>query len=386
MTALTALFGVSALAVDLGYWRYEQRVQQTAADAAAVAGVIQESYVSGITGVTSAARSASATNGFTHDGVKTTVTVNQPPASGNYTSNSSAVEVIVTKTQPGFLSGIFGRTTATVTARAVAIPSSANAQCIYALDPVGPSVTLNGATITMPGCGIMSNGSLLFHQGSVDAGFIGYATPPGNNTVNQTAFPHAQPKQAVAVADPCPTVPGCAYLTAHPPTSGNCASQTTFNGPTINMQPGRYCNQVLFNSATSITFASGVYDFENGMTLNGGGSPTLTGSGVTFYIKGGNWILNGSPVVNLSAPTSGNYQGALIYQPVANTTQFHLNSGPSSGGGIYAGMLYFPGTEMIIDGKYCQWSLAVANDFLFNSGGTSTQQNSVIFSRAALAE
>jgi len=387
--ASVGLFGLSALAIDVSYWRYEQRVQQSAADSAAMAGAIQEFYTpgsSGLTSVTAAARSASAANGFTHDGVKTFVTVNVPPQSGSYTSSSQAVEVIVRKAQPAFFGGIFGRASQNVTARAVAMPSNANAECIYALDTVGPSITINGAVLSMKSCGIISNGKLLFNQGSVDAAFIGVGTALSNDTVNGTAFPHAQPMQAVPAVDPCPTVPACAYLTANPPTSGSCATQTTFNGPTIVLSPARYCNQVLLNNPTTVTFNQGVYDFENGMTLNGGGTPTFNGSNVTFYIKGNNWILNGSPTVNLSAPTSGNTAGVLIYQPVANTTQFHINSGSSPGTGVYNGMLYFPGTTMIIDGKYVQWSLAVAKDILFNQGGITSQSTATIFARAALGE
>jgi hypothetical protein len=359
-------------------------VQQTAADSAAIAGAIQEAYAS--SGVTSAARAASAANGFTHDGVSTNVTVNVPPATGNYTLNASAVEVIVEKTQPSFFSQFFGRSSQNVSARAVAIPSNANAACIIALDTVGPSITFNGATISMPTCGIMSNGKLLWHQGSVDAAYIGVGTALANDTINSTAFPHAQPMEAVPVEDPCPTLPGCAYLKANPPTTGTCMSQTTFNGPVIALAAGRYCNQVLLNNPTAVTFNAGVYDFENGMTLNGGGTPTFTGTNVTFYIKGGNWILNGSPSVNLSAPTSGNTAGILIFQPSANTTQFHINSGSSPGTGNYNGVLYFPSTEMIIDGKYVNWGLTIADDILFNQGGSYGQSSATIFARAALAE
>ena len=379
---LIGLLGLGSLAVDLGYWRYEQRVQQTAADAAAMAGAITQNYSPST--VTASARSAAAQNGFTHDGVTTFVTVNVPPLSGNYTSTAGAVEVIVRMQHPAFFGGIFGVGSQWVTARAVAIPSSANSTCIYALDPVGPSVTLNVATVTMPHCGIMSNGALLFHQGSVDGAFIGYATPTANNTINGTAFPDAQPQQAVAAADPCPSLPGCAYLTAHPPTTGTCASTTTFGSGNITLSPGRYCSTVIFNNSTSVTFSPGVYDFDQGLISNN--ALAFSGNGVTFYINGNNWIFNGSPTINLVAPTSGNTAGVLMYQPVANTTQFHINSGSSPGTGVYAGTLYFPGTEMIIDGKYSSWTLAIADDILFNGGGTTSQAPGTGLSHVVLAE
>jgi len=382
--ALGGVLGVASLAIDLGFWRYQQRVEQTAADAAAIAAVIEEGYSPVLSDVTSAARTASSANGFTDSTANTTVTVNKPPLTGNYTADGTAVEVVVNKQQPAFFGGIFGISSQHITARAVAIASSANTDCIYALDTVGPSLTLNGATITMPHCGIISNGSLLFHQGSVDAAFIGYATPAANNTVNSTAFPHAQPKPSVAVADPCGSIPGCAYLTANPPTSGSCNGLTTFGSGTVILAPGRYCNTLIFNNSSKVVFNPGVYDLENGLISNN--ALEFDGTGVTFYIKGGNWIFNGSPAINFSAPTSGNTQGVLMFQPSNNTTQFHVNSGSSPGTGAYGGLLYFPGTTMIIDGKYSSWTVAVAKDIVFNQGGTTTQSNSGTFARAALAE
>ena len=60
---LTLLMGFAGLAVDMGVLRYQRRLQQSAADAAAIAGANNLSFpASG--GVVAGAQDASARNGF----------------------------------------------------------------------------------------------------------------------------------------------------------------------------------------------------------------------------------------------------------------------------------------------------------------------------------
>jgi hypothetical protein len=359
--SIMGLMCVAALAIDVGNWRYQQRLEQTAADSAALAGATELSYSTSLSSITSSAQTDAASNGFTNGSSGTTVTVNNPPQAGAYAGNTSAVEVIVSKPQPMHFS-LFGGTT-NVSARSVAMLTSANRNCIYALDSSSSAITLDGGTIDAPKCGIISNGGLLFNgSGTVDAASIGYAG--SSATLNNTSFPGAQPKRAIAAADPCPTVSGCSYLTATPPTSGACMSQTTFNSTsTITISPGKYCQQVLTEGGGAVVFSPGVYDFQAGFTNNN--APSMSGTGVTFYVQGGAFIVGSKTNVNLSAPTSGSTAGVLVYQPASNTSQFTLNG---SSGGNWGGMIYLPGTTLIVDGGSITSSLLiVANDLLFNS-------------------
>ncbi len=361
--SMLIIIGFASLAVDVGSWRYQQRLQQTAADSAALAGAVQLSYSTSSSAIATAARADAASNGFTNGVSNVTVTVNQPPLSGAYAGISSAVEVIVAVKEPVHFAALFRQSSDTVSARAVALLSSANRNCIYALDSSSSAITLNGGTVTMPQCGMVTNGSFLFNgQGTVNAASIGYAG--SSPTLNNTVFPGASPKAAVAAADPCPTVPGCAYLTTVPPTSGSCASTTTFNSAsTITVSPGKYCNQVLFEGGGKVVFSAGVYDFQNGFTNNN--APKMDGTGVTFYIQGGSVIVGSNTIVNLSAPTTGNTQGVLVYQPSSNSGQFIL-TGTSAGS--WAGMVYLPGATLIVDGgKLTNSLLLVANDIVLNA-------------------
>jgi len=362
--SLLPMLVLVSLAIDVGTWRYEQRLEQTAADSAALAGATESTYSNSLAAITSAAQTDAASNGFTAGSSGVTVTVNDPPLAGAYAGVTSSVEVVVAKPLPIHFA-MFGRSTS-VSARAVAGLSTAGRNCIFALDASSSSsITLDGGTITIPTCGLISNGGLLFNGGAtVKAASIGYAG--SGLTLNGANFPDASPEPSVPAVDPCPTIAGCAYLTANPPPAGSCVSQTTYNSSTtITLSPGTYCSQVLFEGGGGVVFNPGVYNFQSGFTNNS--APSLTGSGVTFYIGGGSIIVGSNTAVNLTAPTSGNTAAVLVYQPASNSGQFILNGTAS---GNWGGLVYVPAGEIIVDGGQITSSLLlIGYDLLFN--GTS---------------
>jgi hypothetical protein len=384
--AMVVLVGCASLAIDVGMWRYQQRLAQTAADSAAVAGATELAYTSSLASITTSAQTDAATNGFTSGSGGATVTVNSPPKSGGYAGNTQAVEVIVTKSVPVHFAALFGQGSTTVRARAVGLLTSANRPCIYALDTDSQAITENNATMTLPKCGIISNGGLLFNQGTIDAASIGYAG--STKTVNNTVFTSAAPKASVPAADPCPLVSGCAYLKANPPTSGSCATQTTFNSSsTMTIPPGIYCSELIIEGGGSVVFSPGVFTLQQGMVTNGS-PPSISGSGVTFYVQGGNIIIDGQPSINLSAPSSGNEAGVLVYQPASNTNQFIINAQSGSSSGGWAGMIYVPGATLILDGQMSTWMMVVADDITINGTASISDSNSTFpnFAHAVLAE
>ncbi len=379
--ALPVLMVMASLSVDIGYWRYQQRLQQTAADSAALAGAIAMANSASPSSIAAAAQSDAATNGFS----ASTVTVNTPPLSGAYAGTPGAVEVIVAKQQPAHFSALLGQSS-TVSARAVATLSSADRNCVYALDSTSDgAITLNGATVSMPNCGMISDGGLLFSDGSVNAASIGYAG--SSPTINGTSFSESSPRQAVAAADPCPTISGCTYLTSTPPTSGTCAAQTTFNGPgTITLAPGNYCAQVAVSGGGSVVFSPGVYTFENGFVNSD--ETSMSGTGVTFYVHAGQFYVYGSPAVNLSAPTSGPTAGVVYYQAASDDEAFTINSSSQTGGG-WAGMIYAPSSSVVVDGPLSNWLLLVGDDVTLDGTSSVNVPNATfpgIVGHAVLAE
>jgi Flp pilus assembly protein TadG len=349
---LVVLMGMAVLAVDVGYWRYQQRLMQTASDSAAIAGADELLYPL-LADVTTAARDDSAANGFTNNGTTVTVTVTNPPLAGTYAGNVNAVQVVVSAKQPVFFGGAFGLAAQWVSATSTALLQSPQT-CVYALSGGADAIQANGAvTMTATTCGFSSNGGFVVPGSTVNAAFIGYVIGP--YAYNGQTYGQAQPTQISPNADPCPTFSGCAYLKANPPNSGACLNANPAYAVTITFQPGRYCTELNDNQgAQTMTFAAGVYEFDDGMNVYG---QTISGIGVTFYngTGGGSLVLQ-SPNITLSAPTSGNTAGVVLYQNPANTSIFDEKSAVTS----ITGLMYFPTATVQNDGAKNTWSYVVS--------------------------
>lgn len=360
---IVVLMGMAALAVDVGYWRYQQRLMQTAADSAAVAGADELLYPA-LADWKTAAQNDAAANGFTDDGgTSVSVTVTNPPAAGTYAGNANAVQVVVSAKQPLFFGGAFGLAPQWVSATSIALLSSPQT-CVYALSGGAQAIQANGATVmSAPTCGFSSNGGFVVPGSTVTAALIGYVIGP--YPYNGQSYPQAQPTLISANVDPCSTFTGCAYLKANPPNSGPCLNATPAWSQTVTIQPGRYCTQLYVQGANTLTFAPGVYEFDNGMNVYGA---VVSGIGVTFYNgTGGGSLTIQSPSITLSAPTSGNTQGVVLYQNPANTAIFDERSAVTT----MTGLLYFPTATVQNDGAHNTWSYVVA--WVLNVfGGTLT--------------
>jgi hypothetical protein len=362
--ALVVLLAAAAMAVDVGYLRYMQRVQQSAADSAALAGASELAYPAA-NDVTTAAKADAGANGFTDDGSNIIVTVNHPPATGPYAGNAGAVEAIVSAKHGMFFERVLGVAAKFITTRAVAVLGNANTagNCIYALNN---DIDMNSATINAPTCGIISNGNMNLNSDTITAASIGAAGPI---SVASSTFPEASPATAIAATDPCPTIAGCAYLTANPPDMSSClASNLSLNSWTGTLNPGVYCQSVNMNSS-NVTFQPGLYVFTNGLSAN---STTMTGNGVTFYVAASSFNAN-SCTFNLTAPASGNNAGILLFQPAANSSSANLNS---SGGTGVQGAIYMPKGTLTTNSTFDTWLLIVAGIIHMNSSSVTVPANS----------
>ena len=350
------LIGVAGLGIDMGYMRYEKRLMQTAADAAAIAGA--SNLCTGCSGVISGAQAAAVTNGFTdsssnkvstctNDAPTTKATkpptvcvqINNPPTSGPHSGDTKYVEAYVSVVEPTFFMALLGTYSEPVTARAVATYlSGANNSggCLYTLapptgNPEGIS-TGGSSDLTANGCGINDNGN--FSGKSITAGSISVSAATGSASgVTCTVTPTSCPTYgAPAAANPL------SYLT--PPTVGTPQS---FSCPGTGAVPGTYSG-VTFTGNTNCNFNPGIYVLTGGFTCHG--TPTITGTGVMFYLtNGSNWDCSGNDTVNFTAPSPTNCpacpsedDGILIYQDPADTATDSLggNVGSTFGGAIYA--------------------------------------------------
>jgi hypothetical protein len=394
---MTIFLGFAGLAIDMGVLRYDKRLQQSAADAAALAGASDLGHG----GVTSGAQGASAANGFTDNGggqVKNCgpnaaigtvcVQINNPPAdatvngitisAGPHTGNGNYVEALVSVVQPTYFMRALGITKQSVTARAVATNLSGagpNAGCLYTLGPPSSAiegVNLNGnATLNAPTCGIEDNGNYNTQGNSlfVSAGSFGVSgsknvSGPGGSVT--CAVPGPCPQYDVpAGADPLASKqnpitppPQPAPSQSCTPTSGKDPCNVTTSG-TQTLQPGEFTSITIGKNST-VTLNPGIYYIDGSGGISFNGSATLTGSGVMFYftngasinaVGGGNQLSN----IQLSAPTTGNYAGILMYEdPLDTNTGPGPNKGPTLGGNdksVFQGVLYFPKDQLMFFGN-----------------------------------
>jgi Putative Flp pilus-assembly TadE/G-like len=341
--SLTVLLGIAALAVDVGYLRYQQRVQQYAVDSAAVAGAWQ--LLNGQT-PQSAVIAAAASNGFTNDGTRVLVTANTPPQSGPYQSDTNAVEAIITVAHPAWFSSIFGRRQNWVSTRAVALIRGNSGACIWSLQK---DLTLNHGTLTSP-CGVMVTRNVNDNGATMDLPSIGAGGSAGNSYPGVVVTSGIPP-----FSDPCPTIPGCKAITDVFPfgsTPGPGPFPTCMNAGTVTtLNPG--CYNSLSTSGT-IDLTPGLY------IIPGDVSATLTcttcraGTNGVTIVSGGKINLNGS-TTNLMAPpaqqgagpatvTTAGAPGVLFYQTDTTTSPENFSAQQ------LLGMLYAPGAHLNLDG------------------------------------
>ena len=422
--AFVVLAGFAGLAIDMGTMRYQKRLQQTAADSAAVAGASNLTY----TGWSTAAQNAAAQNGFQDGGSSslasclptapigtTCVEVHNGPqdvtyngatiSAGSHPGDANYVEVLIAKVQPTYFMSVFGIDREPVIARAVATntgggPVGGNG-CIYSLGTPTKQVNFNkagfGSTgtnyIIGPACGVVDNGNFVANgnvsvkMGSIGVG--GQVNLPNNSTPDCTS---AQP------AGVCPTpVPGMPYsgdpFTGKYPIPGVPSPGTvSTTGGITTYTPGSY-NGITVNSTTNAIFSPGLYYVTNSFHINGsanvcaGGTTTFAGApaftctysgGVTFFITNNADVsINGGSSVQMYAPNSGTYGGLLFYQDPLDTQQMTINGTDNS---FFNGAVYAPTADVDFSGTAnfnsgAKYTVIVADQFLV-SGGAYVNLNS----------
>ena len=376
---MVAIMGMMALAIDVGQLRYQQRLLQRGADAAALASVLELSYCSGsstCSNMQSAAWSALTENGLTPTAMAVncgsasstglSLVVNNPPCSQGLQDpryqKGGTVEVVLTQAQATTFAKIFGLTTAPVSVRAEAT-STGGPYCIFALDPTGSgALTVQaGASITAP-CGIMVESSsnsalscnLLGVIGVTQIGVVGgvqnflCAITP-TPTLNANAPNPADPLSAL----PAPTVPACGTTTTSP--FHGAPANVNITGTALLYPDAAYCGGIAIRSGATVTFAPGTYALTStngGANRSPGGlaidlGTNVTGTGVMFYNYGpsGGITLSAPTLslagVRLTAPTTGVYSGILFFQPANNTSTATI-VGSAAYNTALEGSYYFP--------------------------------------------
>jgi hypothetical protein len=324
---------------------------QTAADAGAIAGAAEQQFLTvDSTTLTAVVDAATAQNGMANGSNGVTVTVNNPPASGSH-SGSAYVEVIVSQAAPTYFMKLFHLNSMTVSARSVAGNGPASG-CIYTLDTSGTDIGMTGSgVLSMPDCGIVvdsasSNALKLTGSGSIAAesiGIVGNYTETGSGSISPAPVTGLAP-----VANPL------AWLTAPSFVASSCLADPHITGSSSNtigptVAGGTICyNGLSMTGSGSLTMQPGVYIINGGFSQTGSG--TITGSGVTIYLAppNGSLSLTGSGALNVTAPTSGAYDGILLYEDPNDTNSIKITG---SGGSDMEGIFYAPAASLSLTGS-----------------------------------
>lgn len=346
--SLPVVVGFVGLGVEVGLWFHAKRGLQAAADAAALSGAYERLAGNADSVAVSSAQQAAAVNGY-NGGLDDTIDVNVPPESGEFTGDSDAVEVLISREMRLLFSGLILDDNVRIDAYAVAILTPGDdAFCVLALDPsTGGAVSIGGTANVTLDCGIAANSNAvdaveIFGSADVLAGNVqtaGGITVDGSGELTTVS---GEKENAPKVKDPYAAIPE--------PTDDECDHNTEVkvqNNDVTTLQPGVYCGGIRISGGTA-DFAPGTYILRGGdLVINGG---VTTGDDVFFYLteEDGTYAevdIAGNADVTLEADPDGDavgvdHTGMLFMQDDdATGTSSKFNGGSDMS---LAGVVYFP--------------------------------------------
>jgi len=178
-------------------------------------------------------------------------------------------------------------------------------------------------------------------------------------------------------------------VTCPPSTNMNCpaglytSGLTIPNNATVTFASGPYefsgsvnCSgtqtSLCIQNNDTVNFGSGSYTFLNGIDVSGSGS-ALRGTGVFFYVKGGETNLGNyysSTSVQLSAAT-GTGNPVLLWQDGGDNDQVVLSSPNTNATNTLAGEIYAPSAQVLINGYGGNVATQDIDAFTLSFGGTA---------------
>ncbi|MBI5280496.1 MAG: hypothetical protein HY858_02350 [Candidatus Solibacter usitatus] len=375
------LFAMVGLGLDTGYVYYQKRKIQSAADAAAIAAVVETSKGTDANYV-QAGRDDANLNGFEHGVAGVTANLLKPPVSGPHAGDPQYVTAVVTKDVKTYFLGLLSLDSMKVTARAEA-RLGPGASCVYLMDPSADD-EFRVAGAYSASCGLMANSNspkaLNLDDGSARA--TRFATN-GRYVGNFNPVPSInQPR----VPDPL------AYLQPPAFPAANYYGVTVTNSTPLN--PGVYHGGIKVAAGVQAFFNPGIYVLNGGgLATSGGPTSFLTGIGVSFYFTArqpvptppagfnvssantpGRFLLNGEGGFDLRAPTSGEMAGILFFQdrdPANQAGPFDVQGTNST---RIEGVVYIPGSAFLYQnhtGNTADYTIIVSKTLRLDGGGAN---------------
>ena len=324
---IVALIGFAALAIDGGRAFEDKRHAQNAADTAALAAALANAQGENLT---VAAQTRATENGYDDNGTTNdvTITIKSTPA-GVCPDTGKEITVTIESHVKTTLARVVGRTEFINKVNAIARACDlAPSEPIYAGSAIFSTKTggcngSNSANLYVNGSGHLQVWGGDLGSASTDANCLLFQ---GGETSLKLAESGSDCADIVTAAlsggtfnnvqgnDGCgKKVYGQTFKPAPADLGITCASNATVSGNT--MSPGNYTGS--FPPSGVTTLNPGTYCVNGDFQVNA--NQKLAGFGVTIVMKTGTLKWNGSSEVKLTAPTSGDYKGLVIYAPPSNS-------------------------------------------------------------------
>lgn len=320
--------------VETGYWYFNHRKLQNAADVAAYAAATELRA-----GHSRAQQGLAAVDAATRTGYvasRGTIISNWPPDDGAYLGDAAAVEISVEERLPRMFSAIFLDGDVSISGRAVARVSEGVPTCVLALEPTAAgAVTFTGSTDTiLVGCNVHSNS--ISANSAVVTGSADVQTDCLSTSGNVRVSASLSLTNCVAPYEHADVVPDpYAAIAAPAVPPGGLPSPANTPQSHITISPGTYNSLDLKGT---VHLNPGVYVLKGDLKINA--QATVTGEGVTIYFNGSSKAdFDGGASIQLSAPSAGAYAGMLFFGARnANNVVHKINGNSSShfNGAIYA--------------------------------------------------
>jgi hypothetical protein len=339
--AAVALFAFTALAIDGSAIFSDRRHAQNAADTAVLDAALIKTR--GGDWQTEGLKRA-LSNGYDNDGSTNDVVFYNPPVDGPYQGNSEYIQVKIRSEVKMTFARIVGRQKAENNVQAVAraTPSEYD-EMFYGNAVVGLAPTDCKAVKYQGNASTNISGGGIFVMSSCPtAAFF------NNSSAAQLTAPSLCAVGGI-VYEPGALNVGSIHSGCTPPPpivepNPQCSGPAHKSGNTLS--PGAWTGQFPPNGVD--TLESGIYCVDGDFRLNGG--ENLTGYGVVIRMDDGvvNW--NGGATVHLSAPSSGPYQGLLLYLPSTTPSNCSTITLNGNSGSTIEGSILAPCSEISVEG------------------------------------
>ena len=364
--AAVGLFAIAGLGIDGSAKFSDRRHAQNAADTAALAGSLArlraqeqdppltEAQIQGI--MIDAALDRARENGYSGDLVTSQVWVyscdeiasTSPGDCGPYHGESNYVEVVILSHINTYFARVIGINQLHNIVRAVAMSEDSHTSELYGGAPIvglAPdqckTVWFSGdAEPDVEGGSVFSNSKLdcgLTIQGSTNI------TIDGSLETVATAYTENGHPPLGGIEG---GIQGGAKQQAYPPPAWmfpkvTCSGEAAKSGSS--MTPGTWTGT--FPPSGVKTLEPGNYCINGDFRVNAGDQ--LTGTGVTILMQSGGIDWNGNAEIDLSAPTSGDLAGMLIFAPMGNTSTMSLNGNAVT---TLTGTIFTPAAPLVYNG------------------------------------